>query len=444
MPTRSWTRALACIIAVTAFATACPPGPNGGSTTTTAVSTPRPTPPSPSMSFTSQRCASVRAAATTNPGRYSAGSPFRVPAACAGLASDSGLWASRWFEATAAPSATPSSRGRVATNFFDFSTPTYEVSVHEPIQWVRVFAWDGTSSVPNGTLFPYSPEFLPSGSWVNGLYFFDSDAIYVVYDRRTGQEWRVWNAPYDGIDLRYPNARCLTDASGRPTGFVIGRDLCVGGAYYAVDPDGSDPDASSTGIGGAVNQAIGKVFPLAGIATADELIAGDVHHPLMMSMYKTMFGAPVCPSGSTDISGSGCGTFLFPASRVEHASGPASCGVTMNIGDRATTLPQGMWFALNLSDAEVEWWLDSRGYSGTKRATVTKLVRALREYGFMVGPTSCGGAGLALDGAINPGTAFKWKNELGIDPAAPSAKGLLDGLIASPDNVVRLNPPAAS
>ncbi len=45
-------------------------------------------------------------------------------------------------------------------------------------------------------------------------------------------------------------------------------------------------------------------------------------------------------------------------------------------------------FALDITDAEIESWLDSRGYQNAKRRTAAIFARALRDYGWMITDTS--------------------------------------------------------
>lgn len=442
--------AIGALLAFSAVLTGCPPDSRTPTGPPPVVDqTGRPAAPDPATLYNAQRCSSVLTAAAANPGRYAPNSPFRQPAACAGVATDSARWSQRWFDASNDPDNAGGwdGRGDINLSFNDWSVPTYDLADYDApsLRWVRVFnANHAANGAANTTLFPYSDEFIPSGKWVNGFYYIDDDSQYVVYDSRTGQEWSVWKQPMNGIDTTVWDPGCLTNRDGSPSGFQIGVDLCVGAAFVAKNPDGSQANlTTSTGISNAVNTAMGRNFPLAGIITAKEVARGAINHPILLTMRSIMFGPECSTLGSNAVLYGNCVDPIFPATRVENAHPEASCPNQMTDvpPSQQQTVPQGMRFALNLSDAEINWWLDRRGYTGTTRATVEKIVRAMRDYGFFVAVTGCDGTGIMMDGASNPDTKYVWNHKLGINTDAPDASWLLYGLVGSAANVVRLNPP---
>ena len=142
-----------------------------------------------------------------------------------------------------------------------------------------------------------------------------------------------------------------------------------------------------------------------------------------------------------------CGYAVAPATKLEWWNGASSmCGSIAQqntAADRAKTVPEGMRFAINLTDAQIDAWLTSRGYTGAKRTTARIFAVALRDYGWITSDTSCWGASVSVDGIANPRSAARW-NALGIDQFGPTGDTLLDGLITSADQVRAIRPPTSA
>jgi hypothetical protein len=106
------------------------------------------------------------------------------------------------------------------------------------------------------------------------------------------------------------------------------------------------------------------------------------------------------------------------------------------------TVPDGMRFALNITDADITKWLDSRAYTGRLRETARIFAVALRDYGFIIAETGCGGTHIETDSALYGNAAILWQN-LGItkDGTNTPKKNLIAGLITT-QNLYVVNPPA--
>jgi hypothetical protein len=134
---------------------------------------------------------------------------------------------------------------------------------------------------------------------------------------------------------------------------------------------------------------------------------------------------------ATSAFGSTCGQAVAPAGNFERqASSAPGCGepaATALSAEqfRRTTLPSGTRFALKMTPAEIEQWLDSRGYTGQLRITARAFARALVDYGWFVTDTSCTASNFQVEGGANPETAAAWR-ALGI---AGDGRNLLGGLI---------------
>ena len=88
---------------------------------------------------------------------------------------------------------------------------------------------------------------------------------------------------------------------------------------------------------------------------------------------------------------------------------------------------------MNLTDSEIEAWLDAAGHQGAIRRTARIFAVALRDYGFIVSDTSCYGATVPTEGITNPRSAELWRS-LGV--TGDSESSILDGLISEERLVV--------
>ena len=196
-----------------------------------------------------------------------------------------------------------------------------------------------------------------------------TDAQVIVLDPETGREWNFWQLEHREGAIYASNAN-LVDGD------------------YRTKEDGFRP---ARGIG---------VQYLAMLVRPQEVVQGEIHHALSMPIRNT--------DGRQ---------FVPPATKLEHPGRPAG-------------IPEGMRFALDMTDAEIESWLASlppevermRPYAGI-------VARALRDYGWFITDTS-GGAHLQNEAWVSAGE--KW-SKLGMDTVRAGDKqyphDLLDGLM---------------
>src|SRR5690606_17602981 len=90
-------------------------------------------------------------------------------------------------------------------------------------------------------------------------------------------------------------------------------------------------------------------------------------------------------------------------------------------------VPRGSRLVIDRTDAEIQQWLDSRGYSGRLRETARIFAVALRDYGLIQLDTTGGPATIQVSGGRNPETAAGWR-ALGIEG---DGLDFLDGLVTS-------------
>jgi hypothetical protein len=173
----------------------------------------------------------------------------------------------------------------------------------------------------------------------------------------------------------------------------------------------------------------------AGIATPAEVAAGRIPHALRMavSVTATMSG-PRCPADVTGPDdprvGTTCGIAVAPGGKHNAANR------TSTPAELAKAVPQGSRVVVDMTDAEIEQWLDARGYTGTLRSTARTFAVALRDYGLIQVMNTGGSWTIPVSGGRNPQTAAGWRS-LGI---ADDGSHLLDGLV-TPNRLRVLEPP---
>lgn len=359
--------------------------------------------------------------------------PWNV--AVAGLPNDprSDDWRDRlwWFGIANAdpdhPEADPS-RGRFGVEFgfdpagSDFSVPLYSAADATTTRRVRHRAgWKGGWNLGPNDRIPWNPGWRPSQG---------SDAKAVVIDPATGRQWSLWGLADFDEHGDFDDAQCLGNRLGGD-GYDRRTDLCAGGVSLTQAPDGTPMDYRTyTGNDPA---ARGSGIPeLAMMVMPSEVRSGTIEHALSMVVYNTMIG-PRCDASVTDTSspafGTTCGDAVAPAGQFEGVRPTTPCGPDGTRHEsleqrRRRTVPEGMRFALRISDADIDAWLDSRRYSGALRDTARTFAVALRDYGWFITGTSCYSAEIIAAGATNPETATAWRG-LGIDG---TGKDLLWGL----------------
>ena len=295
----------------------------------------------------------------------------------------------------------PTTRGNYNLALGDYSVPIYDVA--DATTFIRVFQSVDTQrlgiafeGLKIGDLMPWNP------SWKLGP---GNDGIAAIVNFQTGENWGLYRPagsrlPYQCFDFFGPNGQA---------GFNINdpTHTCWGGVSRDVDLFTTTKNQAGRGAG----------FPkLATLTRAVEVESGAIRHALELTIFNTMFGTP-CQVNSAGAPGAGstCSFYLPPATRVEHLGAPHTngCG-TNNIPDtvasREKTVPSGIRFRVNITDQEINSWLDSRKFTGSLRSTARIFAVALRDYGFVAGAeTGCNQPLIETDGFQNPKTAAIWK-----------------------------------
>jgi hypothetical protein len=310
----------------------------------------------------------------------------------------------------------------------DFSVAVYDV--RDATTSIRVFprqGWNGKFNIAKASSIPWNPSWRASSG---------SDAMMVVLDPRDGSQWSLWGVAQSYYGLPTNDTQCWGDILSvwlPGGGFRPGVDLCVGGADRVTKAGSTDlADYRTYGGNNPMTRGVG-IDRYAMLVTPQEVATGAIHHALGMPVYNTMNGGSVCTEAqaSTTALGSTCGQSVAPAGNFEHASSPTKgCGepITQTMSAeqyRRTTLPAGTRFALSMTPAEIERWLDSRGYTGQLRITARAFATALVDYGWFITDTTCTASNFQVAGAANPQTAASWR-ALGI---AGDGRDLLRGLI---------------
>ena len=320
----------------------------------------------------------------------------------------------------------PTLKGKFSTYFGAYSQPIYDA--RQATGTIRVFraGFGFPGSIANGGTIPWNPAWQPPSG---------TDRSLDVVDPTTGREWDLWLVQTDN------KTSCITLenlALGFDTG---GYNLCVGQADLVQDSAGQPIDYRTYEGGYPTGGAF--IQGLAMLTTADEVAAGVIPHALNAVVYDTMFGS-LCSAAqkATAAAGVDCSFYENPANRVEWTTGPQPCGSATQVDSpigRSKTVAQGMRFAIHVTDAQIDQWLNTRNFTPELRNTARIFAVALRDYGFIVTNTSCYDAGFITDGVFNPKTKAKWQ-ALGVTNADDVS--LVHGLITA-DNLWTVAPSEA-
>lgn len=213
----------------------------------------------------------------------------------------------------------------------------------------------------------------------------------------------------------------LSGATGQ-CGPLYPERLCVASATILRDQNGNV--ANYLTYEGSSGDRGGGISYYAGIITPQEVAAGEIRHAIAMGIFNSSFG-PECTqaqlaSNNWNVIGKTCGTALAPAAKFEWASAtkisnrggsPISTSLD-SIYTMDKTIPEGMRFVLNITDAQMESFIQSKGYTGAKANTTRIIIRALRDYGII--PLDTGGTvNMQTAGGVSPRNRELWK-QLGI------------------------------
>ncbi|WP_413717412.1 hypothetical protein [Silicimonas sp. MF1-12-2] len=195
-----------------------------------------------------------------------------------------------------------------------------------------------------------------------------TDAQIIVIDERTGREWNYFQVSFDRETVEATNASLVP-------------------GDYRVRTSGHPP---SRGAG---------IPYLAMLVRPEHIDQGRIPHALSMPIRS--------PSGVT---------FVAPATKLERATG--------RVG-----VPIGMRFALNITDQDIENWLNSLGPMPAKSRRAARIIAvALRDYGWFITDTS-GAAGFQFESNVS--AEDEWRR-VGLHASSlgeARLRDLLDGLI---------------
>ena len=367
----------------------------------------------------------------------------------------------------------PAAPGSFNVAFQDYSVPIHDLRTATSTNTVRAFMqqeYQSTSAffdpafnhVQIGDYIPWNDQ------WQHGT---GNDRLMMAVNPATGEYWGYngTDLPLSGlgtnqcIDRGFPpfipngpntNAGFNESNPNHKCFYTMGRNTVTAGtagnAYTITD------GATNTERGAGINKLIG-------ITRAIEVDQGVIAHALEFTVTSTMFGQPLCSPAKgfsdTRAQGGGCGFYLAPATRVEFTQDPTNrCGNSTENGqinpqtynsptvaNRLKTVPEGMRLAINITDPQIENWLDSRGYTGAKRRTAKIFAVAMRDYGAIILETGCWGINLETDGILDTRTGGSrdiWARN-GITAISGNANphgDLLAGLITQ-SNLYVVNPP---
>lgn len=242
---------------------------------------------------------------------------------------------------------------------FNLGFAEYTPPVYYIEDATAMYTVNGGYSTPNGSINGTKIPWNPQ--WTASV---GSDAQVILLDPVTGKEWNLWQVTISGSTLN-----------------VNGGSL-VPGSYFT-KTDGW-PYSRGAGI---------QYFAM--LVQPEELSRGVIKHALCAGVKN--------PSKTF---------YVPPATKLERSG-----------TEIANPIPEGMRFALNITDAQIDTWV------ATKPSAYRKLARtvavALRDYGWFVTDTA-GGVSFPFEGAASAGNL--WRAQ-GIDPASETVRDLLDGLI---------------
>ncbi|MBN9164874.1 MAG: hypothetical protein BGO98_08855 [Myxococcales bacterium 68-20] len=223
-----------------------------------------------------------------------------------------------------------------AAHHFEVNVRKYTYPVYETSTATDVYTVVDKNNWGNlgGKQVPYNPAWLPNAG---------TDSQVILLDPATGREWNLWEVAVD------VNAKRLTIGNG---------NLCPGD-YRTNNWD--DPKTKCTG-----SRGVGINY-LAMLVRPWEIAQGKIEHALSMPIQGT--------SGSS---------YVAPATKLEH---PGKVG----------NIPEGMRFALDVTEQEIDAHLDSiTGLRPKLKQAIRVILVALKDYGWFITDTS-GGAALQLE-----------------------------------------------
>ena len=221
--------------------------------------------------------------------------------------------------------------------------------------------------------------------------------------------------------------------------------LCTYSVQVSRNPAGQKIDYR-TYEGSTGDRGSGLSF-YATLTTPEEVAAGEIRHALGMAIPNTAIG-PECTTSQLNTAAEGvtCGTAVAPASKFEWKTVTKHSarigGITPALDALYTQkalIPEGSRFKLNVDDAYVENWINSRAdlKADAKKAQTARIfARAMRDYGIIIVDTS-GVSNIQVSSSLNPSVKKAWES-VGINDVSDNS--LLNGLI-SQNNIQLVAPP---
>lgn len=267
----------------------------------------------------------------------------------------------------------------------------------------------------DGSEIPWNPAWLPAQ---------EGDAGLLIDDNMGGGEF------FSGYELWY-----TIGTSTRPWVFDWldwAQNVYQRGWRYGDLLAGTIVRRTETNGGAYIGRGAGNIpkrsMILTGSEVAEAVANNDCIHHALAAVGVNM------QAGSYAVSNN---LYSAPGTRIEHVSNqPAS--PTIPNSPNSNLFNEGTRFALQMSDSEIESWLDSRSYSGALRSTAKAIAKTLVNYGWICVETGTGQPQIECD-SIGPGypSSSTW-NSLGITSQSIS-QNLLNGLLTS-SNIVVLKP----
>ena len=197
-----------------------------------------------------------------------------------------------------------------------------------------------------------------------------TDSQVIILDPPTGREWNLWQVRFDGQTVHATNANL------------------VPGSYWTRE------------VGYAPSRGAGIPY-LAMLIRPGAVEDGKIPHALSLPIRNT--------DGKL---------YVAPATKIEFPDHPSG-------------VPEGMRFALDVEDADIEDWIETLPdrLSDATRSSARIIARALRDYGWFITDTA-GAAHFQFEDRATAGAAW---DRLGLAPAWIDGKeyprDLLDGLL---------------
>jgi hypothetical protein len=354
---------------------------------------------------------------------------WAVPAADIAISPRSADWANRYWNYADSFDHNWTIEFGLEANGNDYSIAKY--STADATTVARIFqrpvaSWNGGFDLPDGGTIPWNPAWTPADG---------NDAEVIVTDPNTGEEWDIWALSTPTyLPGSVSQAECSLDLADAALGFDATVDLCAASVTIVSSPDGKVADTRTYRGNDPTAGGGGGIQNSAGLTSPEEVATGVIKHALKLSVGPELsMTGPACPADVTTPDdprvGTTCGTAVAPAGQFENH---ATTSTTAQLRDM---VPEGTRLVINNTDAQIDAWLDQRGYTGELRQTARIFAVALRDYGLLQTDTSNGPAAIQVAGGGNSATTAGWR-ALGITDDGTT---LIDGLVTA-SNIEVLEP----